>query len=271
MRPKHLLVLCLLTAACRKSAAPIPAPAPVASFTTTGDTLTHPGYITLATYDQCLLTSTSANADSVLWNFGNDSTSHRPAVTLWYAKAGAYTLTFTVKNSAGVKSVTTRQVKVVDRVMKQLLITGLVPLLAPVGHSLQHADVWAVIRLAPNGVVYPIPADPNTSFNAPIVYQTPVISGVDSARLPYIFDIPAGMVVNFPALATRTESGLGYTGAGYGLELYARDAGGTWLLSSSYQAGYIPQSGSISWPVADYRRNVFIMKYGNVSVVCDYE
>ena len=58
---------------------------------------------------------------------------------------------------------------------------------------------------------------------------------------------------------------------GYGLELYARDAAGTYLLSSSYAASYIAQSGSLNAPVSDYGRNVFIMRYGNVSVVCDYE
>ncbi|HLZ87083.1 MAG TPA: hypothetical protein VKQ52_07585, partial [Puia sp.] len=191
--------------------------------------------------------------------------------TLWYPKAGTYTLTLTAKNKDGVKSTVSKKVKVLDRVMKQVLVTGLTPFFWPVGHSLDHANIWVVIRLGANDVHYPIPSGANISFDAPIIYQSAVINGVDSTRLPYAFDLPGKMIVNFPAMAVRSEIGLGYTGVGYGLELYAQDAGGTYLLSSSYAAMYIGQSGSITWPVADYTRDIFIMRYANVSIVCDYE
>ena len=271
MQPKHLIICIVsLLAACQKNSSN-PGPAPIASFTTNGDTVTNNGVITLATYDQFMVSSTSANAESVLWDFGNDSTSVQPQSVFWYPKSGTYTLMLTVKNKAGVKSTVSRQVKVTDRIMKQFQITGITPLFWPVGHSLQGASVWGVIRLAPNGVHYLIPTVANASYDAPVVYQTPVITAVDSTQLPYKFDIPATLVVDFPAMAIRSENGLGYTGAGYGLEVYARDATGTYLLSSSYAASYVAQSGSISWPVADYRRDLFIMQYGNASILCDYE
>lgn len=36
-------------------------------------------------------------------------------------------------------------------------------------------------------------------------------------------------------------------------------AGGTYLLSSSYEYFFSAQTGSISWPVADLKKDVFIM------------
>jgi PKD repeat protein len=268
MRPKQLLAFCLILAACKKNSS-IPTPPPTAAFVTTADTTG--GIITLGTYDQYALINTSTDAAASHWDFGNDSASDATNPGISYPRSGTYTLTLTVQNKEGEKRIITKQVKVLDRVMKQLLITGLQPLFWPVNHSLDHASVWAVIRLGENGVKYPIPSTANTSFNAPIVYQSPVITGIDPAKLPYAIALPANMIVNFPALAINQRSDLGYTGVGYGLELYAQDGTGTYLLSSSYAASYTAQSGSITWPLANIQQDSFVIQYGDLSVGCDYE
>ncbi len=274
MRPKRLLIQnalilsCLVLAACSKKNS-TPAPPPAAGFVTTADTTG--GIITLATYDQYSLINTSTDADSSHWDFGNDSTSDTASPGISYRRSGTYTLTLTVQNKDGVKRSVSKQVKVLDRVMKQLQITAFQPLFWPVGHSLEHASLWAVIRLGENGVKYPIPSAANTSFNAPIVYESPVITGIDSTKLPYSITLPANMIVNYPALAIFQQAGLGYTGVGYGLEVYAQDGTGTYLLSSSYAATYTAQSGYITWPVANIQQRTFVMQYGDLTVAGDYE
>lgn len=272
MRPRLVLILCLIAAGCKKNNSSLLSPAPIAGFATNADTTS--GIITLATYDQYSLVNNSINADSFHWDFGNDSSSTLQTPVLSYPRSGTYMLSLTVKNKDGVKNTVTRKVKVLDRFMKQVLITGFNADYVSMGHSLAHANLWAVIRLGENGVSYPLPSASNQSLNAPIIYQTPVVSGADSASLPYTFIIPGKIVVDYPALVNFGETtlpGSGYSNVGYGLELYAQDAAGTYLLSSSYEFFFTTQVGAITWPVADIRRNIFTMKYGNVSVICDYE
>ncbi len=198
MRPRYVLIFCLLAAGCKKNSGAISSPAPIAGFATTADTTG--GSITLATYDQYLLTNNSINADSFYWDFGNDSSSSLQTPVLWYSRSGTYTLSLTVKNKDGVKNTVTRKVRVLDRFMKQVVITGFNPDYLPIGHSLANANIWAVIRLGENGVSYPLPTANNQSLNAPIIYQTPVVSGADSTRLPYSFTIPGKIMVDYPAL-----------------------------------------------------------------------
>ncbi len=225
----------------------------------------------MGTYDQYELTDASTNASTYHWDFGDDSTSTLQNPILWYPRSGTYILSLSIVDGNGHKSTATRQVKVLDRVIKQVSIDGLTDHFQQVRHSLDHSSIWAVIKLGGNNATYPFPTDLNQSFNAPIIYQSPVVANADSLQLPFTFNVPGKMIVDFPALTTNWENGLGYQGVGYGLELYARDSTGTYLLSTSYAFFYFSGSGGITWPVADVQKNVFIMQYGNVSVTCDNE
>jgi PKD repeat protein len=262
-----ILLLLLLTTACNKNNTR--SPQPIANFSAMGDTTG--GVLTVGTYDQIQLQDNSVNANSWQWNFGNASNSTQQSATIWYPSSGTYTITLTVENTAGGKDSMTRKVRVLDRVIRQVTINGMANDLKPAGHSLDHASIWAVIKLGQNNATYPFPAGGNLSFNAPVVYQTPVITNVDSTRTPFVFPVPGKVIVDFPALLASSESGLGYNGIGHGLELYAQDATGTYLLSSSYEYFFASQSGSITWPIADIQKNLFVMQYGNVTVNCDYE
>ena len=245
-------------------------PLPTASFSVVGDTLNN--VITIGTYDQYQLINNSTSADSYSWNFGNDSTSNRETPALSYPKSGSYVVTLTVQNATGQKSTITKNVKVLDRIIKQVVIKGLTNFNSSSPQTLNNPNVWAVIKLGGNNVIYPQPVGTSSSFNAPVVYRSPVVQNIGPANLPYTFNVTNKIVLDFPALATLIETGLaGYKGIGYGLELYAQDNSGTYLLSSSYQYFYSAQSGSISWPVADIKKNVFIARYGNIDLICDYE
>jgi hypothetical protein len=212
-----------------------------------------------------------------VWTLGNDSTTKasNPGV-LRYPKSGTYSLTLTVQNSSGQKSSASRTVKVLDRVIKKVVVLGTRFENVSQPHLFTNPDVQAVLRLGPDGVTYPNPELTGlyASYNAPIVFKSPVVSTVTSAQFPLTFEVPGKLVLDFAALtaAPPINSKLGrYSGVGYGLELYVQDATGTYLASSSYQAIYRPQAGSITWPVADIKKNQFIAQYSNIQLVCDYE
>jgi len=266
---KILLVIISISiclSACKKESKPDLSATPKAVFAILGDTTSKT--ITIATYDTYPVVNYSVDADAYFWNLGNDSTSTNKDIGISYTKAGTYTLTLTATNKDGKKSTTSRQVKVLNRVIQQLAITGMYNN-ENTSRSFEHSKVWAVIKLATNNINYTFNG---RISNAPIIYQTPVIADFDLTKVPYIFDVPENQVLNFPALATILFKGrYGYNGIGYGLELYAQDAGGTYLLSSSYSFFYTSQTGSIIWPVADIQRNVFIAKYGDVSLICNYQ
>ena len=268
MKKISYVIAIVLLGACKKETTLQP---PSAAFTVAGDTTG--GTITMGTYDQYALSNASTNAVAWHWDFGNDSSSNAQNPVLSYPLSGSYTLTLTAKNGDSAARTVTRSVKVLDRFMKQVQITGFNPDYMPVGHSLAHARLWAVIRLGQAGVSYPIPNTDNQSLNTPIIYQTPVVTA-DSMQLPYTFTIPGNIKVDFPALLNYNignPSASGLSNVGYGLELYAQDSTGTYLLSSSYQFYYVSGSGAIKWPVADIQRNIFVMLYANVQVICDYE
>lgn len=263
------LAAVLGTAGCRNES-PTPAPAPaVAGFDVLGTAA--PDVITVGTYDAIKVTNTSANAASYRWTLGNDSTkTGRDPGLLSYPRAGTYTLTLTAQNAAGQTAAVSRQVRVLDRVLKHIILYGarFENTLSP--HAFPDPTVYAVLRLGPNGQVYPVPADPYASYPAPILYQGPLLPHFTGAGLPLTLDVPGRLVIDYPALSTHFTTNLGYTGVGYGLELYVQDATGTYLASSSYQALYRSQAGNIRI-MADIARNQFEAQYSNVALVCDYE
>lgn len=261
--------LALGLAGCKKDSVPS-LPAPVTSFGVVGTAAAD--IVTVGTYDPIQVTNTSVNAVSYQWTLGNDSTKTglNPGV-LSYPKAGTYTLTLTAQNADGQKTAVSRQVKVLDRVVKQIVIIGkrFENVAAP--HAFSDPTAQVVLRLGPNGLTYPAPTDPYASYPAPVIFQSPLLPRLTDAQLPYTLNVPGKLVLNYPALYAQFTTKLGYTGVGYGLELYVQDATGTYLASSSYQALYRAQAGNIRIRVADITRNLFIVQYSNIELVCDYE
>lgn len=268
MQPRLLLIFtsALALASCQKDS--IPGPAPVASFDVVG---TAADVVTVGTYDPIRVTNTSVNAVDYQWTLGNDSTKTglNPGL-LRYPKAGTYTLTLTAQNAGGQKSTTTRRVRVLDRVVKQIVIVGTRFENASPPRPFPAPTVRAVLRLAPNRQTFPTPTNPYASYDAPIIFQSPLLPNLTAAQLPYTLPVPGRLVLDYPALIAQSTQELGYTGVGYGLELYVQDAADTYLASSSYQARYRSQAGNISIR-ADIAQNVFIAQYSNIRLVCAYE
>jgi hypothetical protein len=217
-------------AACKKDNSSLIAP--IANFTVDGDT-SHS--FTIGTYDQYSLINNSTNGDSFIWDLGNGTTSKDREIVLTYPKAGTYHLTLTAINKDGNKSVLSKSIKVVNPVLKQVVINRLNwnsgwgrPAEWP---RFTKANVWVEIVKAEPNQDYAVLS--NGSFDAPVIYKSPVASNIDSSAVPIVFDIPQKIVLDIPTLTLR----YGYKGRGYGFNLYAQDATGTYLLSSNFWSG----------------------------------
>jgi PKD repeat protein len=228
--------------------------------------------LTVGTYDQILLVNQSANANLYSWNLGNDSISHSESPVVWYTNPGTYPITLTAANSNGNKSEKTKSVKVLNRYIKSMMVTGLQNLAGTAYQINSNTKYQVELKLGANNTQYNMPSVIDSSIDAPIIYQSPLISNIDISTTAYVLTIPGNMQLNLPALRIRSLTGLGYNGIGYGLELYAIDNSGKHLLSSSYQF-YLGNGSisSISIPVSDIQKNVFIAQYGNLELVCDFQ
>lgn len=225
-----LILVVLSISACKKdSSSPI---TPIARFTFDGDT-SHS--LTIGPYDQYSLINASTNSDSFIWDLGNGNTSKDKETVLSYPKSGTYTVTLTSINRNGNKSVASKSVKVVDPILKQVVIKTLNwnsgwgrPTTWP---KFTKANVWVEIVKAEPNQDYPVLS--NGTFDAPVIYKSRVASNVDSSVAPLIFDIPQKIVIDIPTLTLK----YGYRGRGYGFNLYVQDATGTYLLSSNFWSG----------------------------------
>ncbi|HEX8507787.1 MAG TPA: PKD domain-containing protein [Hymenobacter sp.] len=268
-RPLLGFLLALGLAGCKKDSIPAP-PAPVARFDVVGTATAD--VITVGTYDPIQVKNTSANAVAYEWTLGNDSTkTGRNPGLFRYPKAGTYTLTLTARDASGQKATASRRVKVLDRVIKQIVVVGTRFENASVPNAFSALAVRAVLRLAPTGQSYPTPSSPYASYDAPIIFQSPLLPLSPNTQFPYTIPVPGKLVLDYAALNAQFTTQWGYAGKGYGLELYVLDATKSYLASSSYEALYRSQAGNISIRVADISRNLFVAQYSNIQVVCAYE
>jgi len=255
-------------AACQKEA--VPGPAPVAKFAFAGSNNSET--LTVATYDNVALTNQSVNATTYRWEYGNDSSRTTANPQFYYTKPGTYTLTLTVQNGSKQTATVSKKVRVLNRVIKQVAIVDLSDRVGSPQHHLVNPTYWVVLRVGENNVTYPKQSLANPSFEAPVVYESPRIMGLTPASLPYTFNLPNGLVVDYPALSYYPlGTKLGYSGVGYGLELYGQDATGKYLLSTSYLPYYQSQAGSISGAGTSVQQNVFTATYGGVRLMGDFE
>jgi hypothetical protein len=264
---EHLWVIILiptLILSCNKSMVNTP---PVAGFTIDGDTSST---LTTATYDGYSLINNSTNADSCVWNFGNDSIYRVNDVWLYYPRSGNYTLTLTAY-AAGKKSVSTRQVHVYDRVLRQVVITSLNMNTGGVYQSwgypaFNRVNAWVGIQQAVPGQHYTVLSD--GTFDAPFIYRSPIQQNVDSTSAPITIAVPGRTIIDIPTFNR---------GPGYGFNLYVQNSTGTYLLNSTYWAEGLSTSGNgySSSGQLDPNGASFVIHTGNLGVgvafIADYE
>lgn len=225
-----LTLIILSITACKKDSSSLITP--IADFTIDGDT-SHS--FTIGPYDQYSLINNSSNADSFIWDLGNGTTSKDKEIVLTYPKSGTYKVTLTAINRDGNKSVLSKSIKVVNPILKQVVIKSLNwnsgwgrPSSWP---TFTKANVWVEIVKAEPNQDYPVLG--NGSFDAPVIYKSRIASNIDSSAVPILFDIPQKIVLDIPTLTLS----YGYKGRGYGFNLYVQDSTGTYLLSSNFWSG----------------------------------
>lgn len=224
-------VFILSIASCKKDRQV--APAPIADFTMVGDTASS---LTFFANAQFKLINNSVNADSFLWDFGNGITSTKKDTQFSYTRTGTYIVTLIAKNLADKKSESSKSIKVVEPVLKRVIIQTLNwnPVIGVGGSYIKadKANIWVEIQQGP-------PNDLNYTtgsyglFNMPVIYRSPVATGVDSTRVPIEFAVSSKTVIDFATL----EDCCGYRGLGFVLNLFAQDATGTYLLYSTNWSG----------------------------------
>jgi hypothetical protein len=198
-----------------------------------------PAEIKLGVYDEMVILNKSANAKSYLWNFGDGRTSTETNAVLKYPAAGIYTLSLKATTDDGQESTITRTVKVYDFVLKSVTVKNLYLNLfdgkdyAPADVLFPHfstVDLWVEIKLGSEGQEYSF--SPAGDKEMPVLWKSPVVSYTEGGDAqPLHFAIP-GIAVDVPALGTRAGAGWGY-----GFNIYAKDASGTYLLGSTYWSG----------------------------------
>jgi PKD repeat protein len=263
MRKNLFIVLLFIfsVSSCRKSSISVE---PLASFSIDGDSS---GNFTTATYSGFTLMNKSVNAASYIWDVGDGRTSGDKDLAISYPKSGTYKVTLTAINTDGKKSVVSKTIKVLDRVLKQIVIPSL-NFKSALGffnatYPSNTANVWVEIQqAAPGSWDYPILS--TGAFDVPVVFKSPVASNVNSNSVPIVLNIAEKFVIDFPTLVGTQPAGMGY-----GFNLYAQDATGTYLLTSSYGSG-IGNSA-----IGDMRHNTFTITTGfegsEIILNCDYE
>lgn len=81
---------------------------------------------TMATKDTCTLINNSINAVSYLWDFDNGRQSKEKHPIITYQTSGTYEITLTTVGSDGEISVLTKEIKILDRVLKKIIIENVI-------------------------------------------------------------------------------------------------------------------------------------------------
>jgi hypothetical protein len=197
--------------------------------------------LNIAVYDIYGLINHSTGASSYLWDFGDGTSSNYKEPSLIYAKPGIYAVTLTAMNASGIKSTSSRQLRVHQHVIRNVTIKNLnLNFWTNTGRGFPSQDpfpvftkvkLWVEIKKAEPDTIYPMGDD----INAPVIYKSPTVADVDAdSQAPISFSVSEEIILDIPALTRR----FGYKGAiGYAFNLYAQDDTGVYLVSSNLWLG----------------------------------
>ena len=263
---KHIIIAFLfysfLLGSCKKEIITEPQK-PQASFSFRGDTAS---VFEIVTNDTCTLVNNSVNADSSFWDLGNGNVSKKKGLVLTYSKSGTYYVKLTVTNSEGLRSSVTKTVKVVDRVLRKIIIKTAYWDTIP-NHIPNFNAMWPTSSTA--GVFVQIQkfseGDSTAPYgllpNSPILYKSPIINNVYwNTTTPIVIDVPGKFVVDKNMLLNGT----------FRVFLMAKDSNNViYNLQSSLQSG-----ASFGIQQENLQKNTFIFLSSAFSIVefdCDFE
>ncbi|RDV16816.1 PKD domain-containing protein [Pontibacter diazotrophicus] len=261
-----ILCLSLLSFGCDKKEV-----LPTASFTYDGESNST---LKVGTNDERMLINHSQNGQSYLWDFGDGRTSEEKDVVLFYPKSGTYEVKLTVTSIDGVKSESRKQVVVLDRVLKKIIIEQIQWIthkqegLSFRWPTTSQADVFFQIQQYTNAEMEPLGIYPS----CPVIYTSPVIKDVnqltyDPIEIPVEEKIIIGKIRNSNYGYYAIPENLNQV---YLYSLMAKDkAGDTFSLYHNGGGG-----NAIRIEKEDIEQNIYIVDFSQLSrirLVCEYE
>ena len=194
----------------------------------------------IGTHEQLIFHNRSLNADLIQWNFGNGKISNSGDTSITYDTPGNYVVTLTAFNNNKPTSSASVKVIVTERVVKSIAINNLqLNQFTPNQPGLpvfSKADLWVEIKFTDAWDT----VTSNGDVLAPVIYQSPVFSNVDSGfHSSLIYNLPVlnKVVVNYPV--HLSDLPVSYPQGGWGtiVNLYGKNSTGTYLLASSRWGG----------------------------------
>jgi PKD repeat protein len=232
----YFLLLGVLVVSC-KSKSDLVSPQPKADFSIDGTAATS---VIIGTHDALYPENLSSNATSVVWDFGNGTTStdQHPKVT--YPTSGNYDLTLTAFGQGGTKNVIKKNVVVKERILKSIQLDKIylnsylseqaAGVTFPVFSKL---DLWVELKFSQG----PFQWSSNYDIIAPTIFKTPTYAAVDSTlHSTLIYNLPQdqNVIINYPVGDQDFYQG----GLGLVANMYGTDGTNTYLLFSSSWSGF---------------------------------
>jgi len=232
--PTCLLIFVMLVVSCKSD---LVTPQPKADFSIDGTAATT---VTIGTNDALYPENRSSNATSVIWDFGNGTTStdQHPKVT--YSARGNYDLTLTAFGQNGSKNVIKKNVVVKERILKSIQLYNIYLNSYLAGQAsgvtfpvFSKLDLWIELKFSQG----PIQRSSNYDIIAPTIFKTPIYHDVDStlhSNLIYDLPQPQNTVINYPV----SDEDFYQNGLGLFANMYGTDGTNTYLLFSSSWSGF---------------------------------
>ena len=255
-----LAITLFMFIACSKNDLTVP---PTSSFNLQGDTL---NTLKIGTYDSIALINSSENADSIFWDFGDGRTSTKNELYLSYPVSGNYTVTLTARNSEGQESTSSKEVVVLDRVLKSIniQIVQWSPINTNGWPTSSVADVYFQIQDYTDTTVKQYSIYPN----CPVIYTSPVVSNIgNSTRTAFSIPVSEKVVIDKRKIQFAYPESLNNT---YLMSLMAKDKDGNIYCLQNNHGGGGNYFGILK---DDINSNEFIIQNGPFSsylLVCEF-
>ncbi|BAV05017.1 hypothetical protein FLA_1022 [Filimonas lacunae] len=211
--------------------------------------------------------NSSINADSSYWDLGNGVVTKEPKAILTYDTSGTYQVKLTVKSSDGHTASQIKTVKVLDRVLKKIVINKVywdtipnhIPNFNAVWPTTPTADIFVQIQQYNNGdSIVPYSG---ILYNSPILYKSPVVNNV-SCNTNQTIEIP---VANRVVIDKKLITSWSFT-----ISLMATDKNGTTyslLMNKASGVSY----GIIKEDLANNEFKVNCNLFSALELDCDFE
>lgn len=170
---------------------------PISSFTINGN---DNNTFKVASFDDFSVVSNSTNTDSVLWDLGDGRTIKEHEFVLSYPKSGTYTLKLIAKNNNGNQTETSKEIIVVDRVLKRIEIESVywdtTNTTEGWPQTNSNVDIYFQIQKFTDNTMEPVGIYPK----CPVLYTSSVEKNISNNTIrvdnPIVFNVNEKIIIN---------------------------------------------------------------------------